>query len=287
MRIGFIGVGLMGHGMCLNLLKAGHELTVVAHRQRGLVEDLVAKGAREAPDPAALARDAEAVLICVTNSQAVAEVLAAVEPELAPGRVVVDLGTSDRAATLAHARRLAAKGIHFAEAPLTGGPEQAAVAELGALVGADAETFARIEPILACFCATISHMGPVGAGASAKLVSNYLVLGMVALIADSYNVARRAGVDWGKLYAAMLRGSNNSGALRKIVGPALEGDYDGYPFSLANARKDMSYFMRVAEELGAVSPLARTTMAVYDEAVESGHGDIRISRLIDPDIAGT
>lgn len=286
MRIAFIGVGLMGHGMCVHLLKAGHDLTIIAHRQHKLVDDLVARGAREAKTYAALADGAEAILVCVTNSLAVAEVMAALEPHLKPGGIVIDLGTSERASTMALAERLKARGVDFAEAPLTGGPEQAATAELGALVGADEEVFKRIEPILNCFCATISHMGPVGAGASAKLVSNYLVLGMVALIADSYNVARKAGVDWGKLYAAMLRGSNNSGALRKIIAPALEGDYDGYPFSLANARKDMSYYMRVAGDLGAVSRLAETTMAVYDDAVAAGHGDIRISRLIDPKLAG-
>ncbi len=286
MRISFVGVGLMGHGMCVNLLKAGHDLTVIAHRQRKLVEDLVGRGAREVSDYADLTIGADAILICVSNSPAVADVMGKMEPHLVPGQVVIDLGTSERASTMALADRLKRLGIDFAEAPLTGGPEQAAVAELGALVGADDAIFKRIEPILSSFCATISHMGPVGAGGSAKLVSNYLVLGMVALIADSYNVARKAGVDWGKLYAAMLRGSNNSGALRKIIAPALEGDYDGYPFSLANAKKDMSYYMRVAEDLDAVSPLARTTMAIYDDAVAKGHGEVRISRLIDPKVAG-
>lgn len=286
MRIGFVGVGLMGHGVCVNLMKAGHDVAVVAHRQRKLVDDLLGRGAREAPDYAQLAKGADAILICVSNSLAVAEVMANIEPYLKPGQFIVDLGTSERASTIALAERMKALDVDFAEAPLTGGPEQAAVAELGALVGADDATFKRIEPILASFCATISHMGPVGAGGSAKLVSNYLVLGMVALIADSYTVARKAGVDWEKLYAAMLRGSNNSGALRKIVAPALTGDYDGYPFSLANAKKDLSYYMRVAEDLDAVSPLARTTMAVYDDAVAAGLGELRISRLIDPKVAG-
>ncbi|MGE0212397.1 MAG: NAD(P)-dependent oxidoreductase [Parvibaculaceae bacterium] len=285
MNIAFVGIGLMGHGMCVNLLKAGHALAVIAHRQRKLVEDLVARGAREAKDYPSLIEGADVLMLCVSNSVAVAEVMAAVEPLLKPGQVVIDSGTSERSATIALGERLKRRGVLFAEAPLTGGPEQAIVAELGALVGADDEAFAKAAPVLEGCCATISHMGPVGAGASAKLVSNYLVLGMVALICDSYNVARRAGVDWGKLYAAMLRGSNNSGALRKIVAPALEGDFDGYPFSMTNAKKDLSYYMLVAEDLGAVTDLARSTIAVYDEAIAAGHGDVRISRLIDPEIA--
>jgi 3-hydroxyisobutyrate dehydrogenase-like beta-hydroxyacid dehydrogenase len=105
---------------------------------------------------------------------------------------------------------------------VTGGPEQAAAAELGALVGADAGNASAHCPVLECVCATISHMGPVGSGQTAKLISNYLALGTAALVADTFNVARQADVDWAKLYAAMLRGSGNSGALRKIVEPALQ-----------------------------------------------------------------
>jgi 3-hydroxyisobutyrate dehydrogenase-like beta-hydroxyacid dehydrogenase len=153
---------------------------------------------------------------------------------------------------------------------------------LGALVGADPETLERIRPVLECVCATVSPMGPVGSGQTAKLISNYLVLGMVTLVADAFNVARKAGVDWEKLYAAMLRGSGNSGVLRKIVAPALNGDFDGYPFSLTNAQKDMGYYMALAEERGFRSSLADEIMAVYDAAVANGDGDARISRLIDP-----
>lgn len=282
MRIGLIGAGLMGHGMAVNLLKAGHDVIVIAHRNRRPVDDLVGRGATEAAHLASLAQSSDVILLCVTDSRAVEEVIGRLRPYLRPGQAIVDMGTSEPDSNRNIAAELKAQGVGFAEAPVAGGPEQAEAAELGALVGADPETLEKIRPVLECFCATISHMGPVGAGQTAKLVSNYLVLGMVALIADTYNVARKANVDWGKLYAAMLRGSNNSGALRKIVGPALEGDYDGYPFSLANAHKDMSYYMAVAGELAFSSPLAEEIMAAYEKALERGHGDYRVSRLIDP-----
>lgn len=282
MRIGLIGAGLMGHGMAANLLKAGHEVIVIAHRNRQPIEHLVRRGAKEAAEFAGLVGSADVILLCVTNSRAVEEVIGRLKPHLKPGQVIVDTGTSEPDTNRRIAAELEAEGVAFAEAPVAGGPEQAEAAELGALVGADPQTFQKIRPMLECFCATVSHMGPVGAGQTAKLVSNYLVLGMVALIADTYNVASKAGVDWGKLYAAMLRGSSNSGALRKIVGPALEGNYDGYPFSLANAHKDMSYYMTVAGELAARSDMAEEIMATYDKALERGHGDYRVSRLIDP-----
>jgi 3-hydroxyisobutyrate dehydrogenase len=105
---------------------------------------------------------------------------------------------------------------------------------------------------------------------------------MVALIADTFNTAARARVDWTKLYEVMLAGSNNSGALRKMVGPALNGDFNGYKFSIANAAKDLNYYCEVAEHLNHLSPLAVTARAALDGAVRRGCGDLNVSRLIDP-----
>jgi 3-hydroxyisobutyrate dehydrogenase-like beta-hydroxyacid dehydrogenase len=122
----------------------------------------------------------------------------------------------------------------------------------------------------------------VGAGQTAKLISNYLSIGMAALISDVFNVARKAGVEWDKLYAAMLTGSGNSVALRRMIEPALRGDFDGYAFTLANAHKDMGYYTALAGERGFRSSLADEVMAVYDKAIAAGHGEQRVSRLIDP-----
>jgi 3-hydroxyisobutyrate dehydrogenase-like beta-hydroxyacid dehydrogenase len=283
MQIGFVGAGHMGHGMAFNLLKAGHEVIVVAHRNPAPIEDLVQRGARKAATLSELAEQAEIIVTCVTNSNVVQEVIENLKPHLAAGQIIVDMGTSDPEVNRRLAAELGAQGVAFAEAPVTGGPTQAAAAELGALVGAEPETLERIRPLLECVCATICHVGPVGSGQTAKLISNYLALGTAALVADTFNVARKAGVDWDKLYGAMLRGSGNSGALRRIVEPALQGDYDGYVFSLANAQKDMSYYTALAGEHGFRSRLAEEIMAVYDKAIAGGHGECRLSRLIDPE----
>jgi 3-hydroxyisobutyrate dehydrogenase-like beta-hydroxyacid dehydrogenase len=285
MHIGFIGAGFMGHPMVINLLRAGHDVAVVGHRNLQPVEDLARRGAQKVASLGDLAKRAEIIVMCVANSKAVEEVVATLQPHLTAGQIILDMGTSDPAVNRRLAAELAALGVGFAEAPVTGGPEQAAAAELGALVGADVETFKRIVPVLECLCATISHMGPVGSGQTAKLISNYLALGTAAVVADAFNVARQADVDWAKLYAAMLRGSGNSGALRKMVEPALSGDYDGYAFSLANASKDMGYYMAWAGERGTGSAMARQVMAVYDTAVARGHGERRLSRLIDPKLS--
>lgn len=282
MRIGFVGAGLMGHGMALNLLKGGHDVIVVVHRNPDPIEDLVERGARKAEDLGELARQAEVIVICVSNSNAVREVIGSLKPNLSAGQVIVDMGTSDPEVNRRLAADLNAQGIAFAEAPVAGGPAQAAAAELGALVGADEETLERIRPLLECVCATIAHVGPVGAGQTAKLISNYLALGTAALVADTFNVARKAGVDWEKLYSVILRGSGNSGALRRIMEPALQGDYDGYVFSLVNAQKDLGYYVEVAGKAGFRTGLADAIKGVFDKAVAGGYGERRLSRLVDP-----
>ena len=282
MQIGFIGAGLMGHGMAANLLKAGHAVTVIAHRNPAPVDDLVQRGAKKADVLGELAKQSEIIMFCVSNSKVVQEVIGGLKPHLAAGQVIVDMGTSDPAVNRRIASELGGQGVAFAEAPVMGGPDQAAAAELGALVGAEPETFERIRPVLEAFCASISHVGPVGSGQTAKLICNYLGLGMAALIADAFNVARKAEVDWSKLYDALLRGSTNSGALRRIMEPALKGDFDGHAFSIANAHKDLSYYMALAGKGGFGSGLAKETMAVFDKAVAEGHGELRLSRLLDP-----
>ena len=172
----------------------------------------------------------------------------------------------------------------FADIPLTGGPEQAEKGELGVLCGADPKTFATIEPLLACFATTIRHFGPPGSGHMAKLISNYLVTGMVALVSEAFGAAHKAGLDWKDLYEVMLNGSGNSGVLRKMVSAALDGDFDGYRFSIANAAKDIGYYSALAERLGCATPLSEAVAQVFAKAVETGHGGRNVSHLLDPAI---
>ena len=203
MHVGLIGAGMMGHGMAANLLRHGHQVTVIAHRNRAPVEDLVAKGAREAHSLQEIAQ-AEVILLCVTTSKVVEETIRQLKPHLRTGQIILDAGTSAPAATKKLAHELANLGVAYADIPLTGGPEQAEQGVLGVLCGATPETFARISPLLACFATTIRHFGPPGSGHTAKLISNYLVTGMVALVAEAFGAARASTIDWKDLYEVML-----------------------------------------------------------------------------------
>ena len=282
MQIGLIGAGLMGHGMAINLLKHGHKVAVIAHRNRDPIVELVARGATEARDLAQMARDAAIILFCLPSSKVVEETINRLRPHLRARHILIDTGTSDPDSTRRLVRELTHMGVSLADAPLTGGPEQAETGHLGVLCGADAKTFTAIAPILKCFATTVRHVGPPGAGHTAKLFSNYLVTGMIALVTEAFGAARKAEIDWRDLYEAMLNGSGNSGVLRKMVGPALEGDFDGYRFSIANAAKDIGYYADMAEKLGFASPLMEAVAEVFAEAVETGHGGRNVSHLLDP-----
>jgi 3-hydroxyisobutyrate dehydrogenase-like beta-hydroxyacid dehydrogenase len=268
----------MGHGMVLGLLKGGHQVFIVAHNNRKPIDDLVSQGASEVADLRAIAQNSQIIFLCLSNSRAVAEVVAGLKPHLAAGQAVIDTGTSEPQSSRQMAAELASHGVAFADAPLTGGPEQAEKSELGVLCGADTQTFERIRPLLACFATTIRHMGPVGSGHVAKLMSNYLVTGMIALVAEVFTAAQDAGLDWRSLYEAMLNGSGNSGVLRKMVEPALDGNFDGYRFSLDNACKDIGYYRNLETE----SEMVRAVAGVFLNAVAKGQGPLNVSHLLKP-----
>jgi 3-hydroxyisobutyrate dehydrogenase-like beta-hydroxyacid dehydrogenase len=282
MRIGLIGAGMMGRGMAASLLAHGHEITFTVHHNREGLDALVAKGAREMKGPAELAAASDVILICVTTSKIVEQQIAALNPHLRRGMIVLDAGTSLPEATRAIARDLAAIGVSYADVPLTGGPEQAARGELGVLCGADDDTFRIIEPLLKSVATTVRHMGPVGSGHTAKLISNFLVTGMAALVAQGFAAARAAGLEWKALYEVMLNGSGNSGVLRKMVEPALAGDFDGYKFSIANAAKDIGYYRELAARLGCDVDLPQAVALVFAKALESGDGGRNVSQMLKP-----
>lgn len=283
MHVGLIGAGMMGHGMAVSLLRHGHRLSVIAHRNRQPVDDLVRRGAREVTAPEGIA-EADAILLCLTTSAVVEDTVARLRPYLRSGHIILDSGTTSPAVTERLAHELKPLGVAYADIPLTGGPEQARQGALGVLCGAEEDVFRKIHPLLACFATTIRRFGPPGSGHTAKLISNYLVTGMIALVAESYRTAHKAQIDWKDLYEVMQNGSGNSGVLRKMVEPALKGDFDGYRFALANAAKDIGHYAELAEKLGCASRLTESVAEIFARAVETGHGGRNVSHLLDPAI---
>jgi hypothetical protein len=281
MRIGFIGAGLMGHGMALNLLEAGHEVSVIAHRNRAPIEDLVSNGAGEAKSLGEIAQASDFIFLCLSSSKIVEDTVLSMERSLRKGQIIIDAGTSEPETTRRLASQLAELGVGYADAPLTGGPEQAASGQLGVFCGASPEVFLTLRPLFSCFATIIRHIGPVGSGHTAKLISNYLVTGMIALVAEAFGTARKADIDWRDLYEVMLNGSGNSGVLRKMVAPVLDGNFEGYKFSLANAYKDIGYFKTLAIDLNLETSLVEAVEAVFSATMVEGLGEMNVSHLLE------
>jgi len=282
--IGFIGLGMMGHGIAANILKNGYSLMAMAHNNRQPLEDLLDKGAVEAATLAELAARCDAVFLCVRGAEEVEEIVYGEKGLLnscRPGLIVVDCTTSQPGLSRRIAGDLQERGAQFADAPVTRAPKDAEAGRLNSLVGADEKTFAAIKPILQTYSENIAHFGPPGAGHSAKLINNFISCGYTALIIEGMAMCSRAGVDAEKLYETMAEGGANSGVLRKLVPPLLKGDLTGHQFSLGNAYKDVSYFCKFAEEYDFKSALAEPLQSVYRSAVQAGLSDRFMASLIE------
>jgi 3-hydroxyisobutyrate dehydrogenase-like beta-hydroxyacid dehydrogenase len=283
-RIGFIGLGLMGHGMAKNLVTKGFALTVKVNRDRSRIGDILAAGAKEASTNADVARTSDIVILCVTGSPQVERIVFDNEGLLAaarPGLVVIDTSTSEPGSTAKIREALAAKGTTFVDAPLARTPKEAEAGRLNAMVGADDAVFERVKPVLAAFCENIFHVGPPGAGHTLKLVNNFMALTIAASIAEAFAVAGKAGVRLDKLFEVVSQGALNSPIFQMIGGGAVSGDLTRMQFSIVNAAKDMRYYTHLAESLPVASFIGEAVHQSFEQAVALGLGHKLLASMIE------
>jgi 3-hydroxyisobutyrate dehydrogenase-like beta-hydroxyacid dehydrogenase len=284
-RIGFIGLGLMGHGMAKNLVTKGFQLTVLAHRNRKPLEDLVAAGAREAKTAADLARETDVVFLCVTGTPQVEAIVYGADGLLSaarPGLIVVDTSTAEPASTAAIRADFSAKRAEFVDAPLARTPKEAEEGRLNTMVGADDAVFAKLKPVLSAFCENVIHAGPPGHGHTLKLINNFLAMSIATATAEATATAAKAGVSIAKLHEIISAGAVNSGIFQLMVGKMLEsGDLSGLKFTLANAMKDLRYYTHVAEALPTPALLGEAVHQTLVNANLLGFGDRYIASLIE------
>jgi 3-hydroxyisobutyrate dehydrogenase-like beta-hydroxyacid dehydrogenase len=283
-RVGLIGVGLMGHGIGKSIVTKGHQLTVVAHRNRAPVEDLVAKGAREAKSARALTEASDIVILCVTGSPQVEEIVYGkdgVLEGLRSGTVVVDCSTAEPGSTMKVAAAVAAKGGRFVDAPLTRTPKEAEEGKLGVLTGGDPEVIKEIMPILQCFGEAIVHAGGIGAAHTLKLINNYIALGTAAVVAEGIATAARAGVEMTALSDIVSAGGANSVMFERLMKVPLADDDSAARFSISNAAKDLRYYTNMAENLPVSGFIAEAVHQTFVLALNRGYRDKFVPRLVD------
>ena len=277
MKIGFIGLGMMGHHMVANLQKAGHDL-VVNDVRREAGEEALGSGARWAETPADAARQTEIVMTSLPGPREVEQVALGENGIIAGaqrGTIYVDLSTSSPTLIRRIHAVLAERGVRVADAPVSGGVVGAEDASLQIMVGCDPDLFDQIEPTLRGIGDKITYIGEVGAGEVAKLVHNQIALVVQQAVAEGITLGTKAGIQPEKLLEAIRGGAYGRGG--GGVGPNLEkttlqGDWDRPRFALALARKDLGLATDLASEFGVPMPLAAVAEQALIECLNRGWG---------------
>lgn len=281
--IGFLGLGMMGHGIARNLLLKGHALRFKAHRNRSNLQDLLDAGAVEVDSRAEVAR-ADIVILCVTGTPQVEEIVYGADGLLAHARdglIVIDTSTAEPSASARVRGDLAARGVRYIDAPLARTPKEAEEGRLNTMVGATDADMAVVRPVLAAFCENIFHVGPPGHGHVLKLVSNMMAMSMAASIAEAMAAAAKSGLSLQKVFEVISAGGVNSGIFQMMVGPMLKGDLSGLKFAIDSARKDLRYFTHLTETLPTTSFVAEAAHQSFVLASNLGLGDKFIPSLLE------
>jgi 3-hydroxyisobutyrate dehydrogenase-like beta-hydroxyacid dehydrogenase len=281
-HIGFIGAsGLMGHGIAKNLLLKGFAVSLTVHRNRERLVDLLALGAREVADAAALG-DCDAVILCVTGTPQVEACLLGERGVLSAARaglIVIDTSTSEPDSTRRLAEQCSRRGVTLVDAPLARSAPDAERGKLNTMVGATEEDFRRIEPVLQAYCENIFHVGAPGSGHIIKLLNNFVAQAICTASAEAFAVGAKAGVDLRQLVRIISAGAVNSG-LFQAMAKTLDGDFTGLSFELDNARKDIRYYGHLAENVMVPAPVGQAVHQSLATASALGHGRKFVPALV-------
>ncbi|MGB8345267.1 MAG: NAD(P)-dependent oxidoreductase [Ktedonobacteraceae bacterium] len=276
MQIGFIGIGVMGRPMTLNLLKADHNVTIYArHPEKAGVQEAVAAGAKLAPSPRAVAMASDIVITMVTNSQDVAEVVAGPQGVLEGARkglIIIDMSTIAPSTTRRLAEMAEAKGVHFLDAPVSGGSQGAINGTLTIMVGGERAAFEQARPVLEAMGKNVFYVGASGSGEIVKIVNNCLAGAIAAAIAESFTLGVKAGADV-ETMAKII--SLSTGASWQLANQfplrAFNGSFQpGFMTDLLH--KDLGLALDLAAENRTPVAMTALTRQFYEMARAAGYG---------------
>ncbi len=277
-RCAFVGLGAMGAPMARHLAAHGM-LSAVWNRTRERATALAAELGVAAPeDLAALATAAEIIFLCVSADADVREVIAGLRPGLRSGMLVIDTSTVSAQTARAAATELAAIGVGFLDAPLSGGVEGAKNGKLSVMIGGSESDLARAMPALQCFAARTMLMGAVGAGQATKAVNQIMIGGIAEGVCEALAFADALGLPRDKLLQVLTAGAANSWFLEKRGASMLDGNFAG-GFKLALLHKDLGIVREMATALGTSLPTVERAYADYATLKSEGRGDHEISAL--------
>lgn len=274
MRVGFVGLGIMGRPMALNLLKGGHQVSVWARRSESMAP-LLEAGAHGVESPAAVAAGSEVVFSMVADAPDVREVMLGAQGIAQgkhPGLIAVDMSTILPAAARSIAADLADQGIPFLDAPVSGGEVGAMAGSLSIMVGGDQAFFDKVWPLFACMGKNIVYIGSSGAGQVAKAANQILTGIGVLAVAEAIAFAKKNGADPARVREALMGGFANSKILENHGQRMLDRNFKP-GFKSWMHEKDMNIVMQTAHDLGLYLPASAATAQMFKAMVGTGMGD--------------
>lgn len=276
MRVGFLGLGLMGEGFTRRLVEVGH--TVAAFDPKPERREAAAGwGVDPAASPAEAARDADLVMTCVTTTDDLEAAVFGVDgaaSAIGSEAVLVDFSTSVVERTKSMAKRLREeRGAGWVDAPVSGGPPAARAGTLAIMMGGDEADVARAHPVLAELSASLVHLGPVGAGQVTKMVNQVCVLNNFVVLAEALNLAERGGVETGKLLEALSSGYAGSNLMKAMWPRMMARDFApaGY---LRQVLKDLDMVHDLAHDIQAAIPMSTQSAELFRLMAARGHGEV-------------
>ena len=280
--IGFIGLGLMGGNMVENLQNKGFDL-IVMDLNKDAVAACVARGASVAGSAKELAAGSDIVMLCLTTSIIVEKVVYADDGILAgmkAGSVLIDFGTSIPASTRKIGADLKKKGAGMIDAALDRTPAHAKDGLLNIMAAGDMETFNKVKPVLEQQGENIFHLGALGAGHTTKLINNFMGMTTVCAMSQAFAIADRAGINRQQLFDIMSTGPSSSPFMKFCKNYAVDNVSD-LGFSIANANKDLGYFLQMVDDLGTQSKIAEGSSANLQAAFDAGMGSGNVPEIFD------
>lgn len=280
-RIALIGLGIMGSGMAANWLDKGFNL-IVCNRTHRKTEPFAAKGAQVARTPREAAESAHIVAVMVGDDAQSRVVWTGENGILAgvrPGTILIEFSTLTPDWVRELGAMAAAQGCAFLDSPVTGSKPQAAAGQLNLFVGGDAATLETVRPVLEAVSRSISHMGPVGAGATWKLINNMMTAVQLAALAEGLTLAQKAGIDMQQAASLIAESASASGVVKGKLPRMMEGRYGDTDFALQWMHKDVCYALVLAAQLGLSLPTVQGAETVYNQAMSKGLGALDMASV--------
>lgn len=268
--------------MAENLQNKGYEL-VVMDLNKDAVAACVSRGAKTASTAKELAQGADIIMFCLTTSAVVEKIVYAEDGILAgikEGAVLIDFGTSIPSSTKKIGADLAAKGAGMIDAPLGRTPAHAKDGLLNIMAAGDIDTFNKVKPVLEDQGENVFHLGELGAGHTTKLINNFMGMTTVCAMSQAFAVADKAGVDRQQLFDIMSTGPSSSPFMQFCKNYAVDNVSD-LGFSIANANKDLGYFLQMVSDLGTESKIAEGSSANLQAAFDAGMGQGNVPEIFD------